>query len=161
MKLKNLLEKAVQLPESKREEAMEVLERHFKELNKQQKCELEEHLDFVVNGPELTKEAADESITEMYNDAGEEGRHFTHDEIKQIASTKGINFSTEDFNEFDFDWAVHMFYYDQNKFLKKIATDRSKILDYCAELALGFLDDPDAPNGGKGKAKKYIYAMKD
>lgn len=161
MKIKTLLEKASHLSEMKQEEVMEILEEYLHELEDDKLCDLEEELDFTILGPSLTKEQANAAIEHMYNDYGDAGRIYSVDEIKQIAITKSIDFHKENFNECDFDWAVHMFYYDQTKFLKKIASDRNKHLEYCADMAIGFLDDPDAPEDGKGKAKRYIYAMKD
>ena len=52
---------------------------------------------------------------------------------------------------------MHAMYYDHYDFMTMMTSDSGKIAEYSFKLAHGFLDDEDAPEHGKGKARKYFH----
>ena len=85
----------------------------------------------------------------MINEDGTTGPHWTVEQTSNVA--KQNNLRLENYNEYDWNYAMNMLYSDYYGVVQDDTNTYYK-------LAKKFLDDKDAP---EGKALKYYLAMKD
>ena len=101
-------------------------------------------VDLLLN-PHFTKETAEYVVGCFENKDGSKGGHWTYEQTTSVLKSRNL-----DYCEADWYYVLSMIYSD---YYKNGRTDDTYI-----ELAIDFLDDPDAPDC---KAKKYYLAMKD
>lgn len=160
-KIKRLIEKSMDmnLSREKVEETVDIMISYLYKLDKSDMRKMYMELDVAINGWELDKETAEHYVAKMENKDGTYGQHWTYEQVENYAKSKNIDLSKYEFSMCDLYWAMNMVYSDNYGIVEKMTTDVSKTTDFYAELALNFLDDDDAPR--LGKAKRYIYAMKE
>lgn len=160
-KIKRLIEKSMDmnLSREKVEETVDIMISYLYKLDKRDMRKMYMELDVAINGWELDKETAEHYVAKMENKDGTYGQHWTYEQVENYAKSKNIDLSKYEFSMCDLYWAMNMVYSDNYGIVEKMTTDVSKTTDFYAELALNFLDDDDAPR--LGKAKRYIYAMKE
>lgn len=109
--------------------------------------ELAEHfimkVDLLLN-PHFTKETAEYAVSCFDNKDGSKGHHWTYEQTSSVLKSKDL-----DYDEADWHYVLNMIYSDYYK--------SGRPDDTYIELAIDFLDDPDAP---EDKAKKYYLGMK-
>lgn len=151
-KISKMIEEAYSknLPEEKIEELAERMSLFVHNADWEDQKALAEDLDFIIYGPHFTKEKAMQAVSHMVNEDGTTGQHWTCEETRSVAESKGIYFSAEKFNEYDWYYVMNMLYSDYYNVL-------GNNTDSYAKMAMAWLRDKDAP---EGKAKKYCYAMK-
>lgn len=151
-KIKKLIEEAYEkkLPEEKIEEMADKISAVIHGIDEEEQRSLVEDLDFIIYGPHFTKEKAMYAVSQMVNEDGTTGQHWTCEETRSVAESKGVIFANERFNEYDWYYVLNMLYSDYYNIL-------GNNTDNYAKMALAWLRDKDAP---EGKAKKYCYAMK-
>lgn len=111
--------------------------------------EFRSELEMAINGPHFTEFSAEKAVSEMKNDDGTTGEHWTIDETSTVAEAKNIDFEKKKFNIYDWYYTMNMIYSD---FYLLHRGDATKV----SEMAILFLDDKDAP---EGKAWIYYEAM--
>lgn len=160
-KIKKLIEKSMDmhLPREKVDEVVDVMISYLYHLDKCYIKKMYMELDVAINGWKLDREQAEHYVSKMENKDGTEGQHWSYEQVEQYIKSKGMDLSKYEFSMCDLYWAMNMVYSDNYGIVEKMTSDVNKITDFYAELALNFLDDDDAPR--LGKAKRYIYAMKD
>lgn len=89
-----------------------------------------------------------QAVSNMKNEDGSTGGHWTLEQTTSVAKSNGIDFSK--FNEYDWNYVMNMMYSD---YYGAVANDTSSYV----RLALKFLQDKDAK---EGKAYCYYMAMK-
>lgn len=94
----------------------------------------------------LTKEDAEEWVEEMKTKDGRPGKRWSYDEIRQYAGNYGISGEQR---VIDFFAVVNMMYSDYCHVARKLGVDR---MEFYADMAKAFMDDPDAVDG---KLVKY------
>lgn len=155
-KIKKMMSEYASLSEHKKHEVWEIMEKYLKDLDEADKHEMGYELAVVVYGECLTEREAEHIVSEMYgHDA--HGEHWTMEEIKSLAHAKGVIFDKEHYSPGDLYAIMHAEYYDHYDFICMMTADHSKIAEYAFKLACGFLNDEDAPEHGKGKARKYFH----
>ena len=127
-------------------EQFDILKRSMPDLYKQMECELYQH----IYGPHFTSWKYDYAVSELENQDGSKGAHWTVQQITDYAKSKGIRFD-KNYNIYDFAYAMNMVYSDYYGSV----TDTT---DSYFMLAKAFIEDKDAPDG---KAFLYYKAMKD
>lgn len=151
-----MIDHYVGLSIEQKEHFREVMARHFKDLEHEEREALTYELAVVVYGECLTTEEAEHIVSKMYGH-GASGEHWTLDEIKSLAHNKGIEFEKEHYSLGDLYAIMHAEYYDHYEFICSLTSDHSRIAEYSFKLAHGYLNDEDAPDKGKGKARKYFH----
>lgn len=155
MKMKEMLKQYHALPEEKKERVWEVMESYYKDLPDCVKAEMGYELALIVHGEKLTDEEA-ETIVEKMSGHSESGKHWTLEQVRSFAMSKGVDFTKTHYSLGDLYAIMHAKYYDQYEFLRSLTSSDSGIAEYAFKLAQGYLDDEDAPEHGKGKARKYF-----
>lgn len=89
------------------------------------------------------------ATSKMVNEDGTTGPHWSVADTNSVAKSMGITF--DNFNEYDWNYAMNMIYSD---YYGVVANDTTSY----AKMAKKFLMDKDAP---QGKAFHYYLAMKD
>lgn len=97
---------------------------------------------------ELDKETAERWVDSMKNADGTQGEHWRIDQVKAIMSQKAI-----DRNIYEVYAVMNAMYSDYGKVLKKRGVTTP---DVYLEMALAFLDDPDAVPGKAAAYYEYI-----
>lgn len=87
------------------------------------------------------------AVTELKNEDGTEGGHWSESETTSVASSAGIGF--DKFNRWDWFYTLNMIYSD---YYNVIGSDTNMYI----KMAAAFLNDKDAP---EGKAFKYWMAI--
>lgn len=105
-------------------------------------------LHVMVNGSHFDRELAVFAVSEMVNEDGTKGPHWTIEETNSVATNSSVYF--DKFNEYDWFYVMNMIYSD---FFKVVGDNLSMYI----MLAKGWIMDADAP---EGKAFKYWMAMK-
>lgn len=159
-KFKKIVDDAMdkKLPREKIDEMLECVGMALHGLSEKERHELYMDLDVIVNGWKLDREQAEHYVSEMENKDGTDGGHWSYGQVEAYCSSKCLNFNNYDFCLADMYWAMNMERSDNYGIVEKLTSDTNKITEFYYELAMNFLDDKDAP---EGKAKRYIYAMKD
>lgn len=124
----------------------------MKEYNPQAYEEMEEAIYCMVHGYHFNEHNYRKALDGMINEDGTRGAHWTLDETNQVLRKFGIRM-TDDYNEYDFCYAMNMMYSDHYATAKKFNVNT---VDFYVELALDFLEDED---GISGIAYKH-YLMK-
>lgn len=98
----------------------------------------------------FTREIAEEWTSDMENEDGTRGPHWTMEQTKQVQAQRGIECDPLEF------WtAMNMIYSDYCKAAKKA---NANTIDFYADMAKAFLDDKDAP---EDKLARYYYYIAD
>lgn len=156
LSMKEVLHCYESMDTSKKEYVLGIMEEYYDKLPKFVKKEMGYELAVVTYGECLTEHEAEHIVSEMHGHNAS-GKHWTIDEIKSLAYSKGINFEKSHYSLGDLYAVMHAMYYDHYDFMTMITSDSGKIAEYSFKLAHGFLDDEDAPEHGKGKARKYFH----
>lgn len=140
------------IEEAKYEQLKDFAYRAFEMLRKTVDEDVYEEIEFIlykdVYGCHFNKWTLEKALSEMENDDGTTGGHWT---IEQTTSlVKNTNITFDHFNEYDFNYVMNMIYSDYYK-------AGGGNTNFYLELAKAFLMDKDAP---EGKALKYYLAMK-
>lgn len=141
---KHLLEKAT------KEQLEEFLKEEFDELKEKDRemyDELESKLYVSIYGKHFNEYLLEKATSEMINEDGTKGGHWTLRETNSVLSSNGINLSNENFNEYDFNYVMNMIYSD---YYGAVSNETSSYY----RLAMKFLKDKDAREG-----KAYCYYM--
>lgn len=155
-KMKQVIDAYNALPETKKHEVWEVMEKHYDALDEKTKKEMGYDLSLIVNGECLSLDEAQCIVAEMHGH-GESGEHWTPDEVRSVLSRSGVDIEKQHYSLGDVYAVMHAKYYDQHEFLHGLTTSPSTTAEYCMKMAQGFLNDDDAPEHGKGKARKYFH----
>lgn len=123
---------------------LDELKRTMPELYEQMECELYEH----IYGPHFTSWKYDDAVSELKNEDGTVGPHWTVQQITEYAKAHGLQY--RDYNEYDFAYVMNMVYSDYRGAVQD-STDAYFM------LARAFIEDKDAP---EGKAFIYWKAMR-
>ncbi|MBP3713414.1 MAG: hypothetical protein J6I69_02455 [Bacilli bacterium] len=110
--------------------------------------DIEMYLYKEVYGCHFTKWLLDKALSEMMNEDGSIGGHWTIEQTTSVAKNNNIEFNH--FNEYDFNYTMNLMYSD---YYGAVSNDVSSYL----KLARKFLEDKDS---NSGKALKYYLAMK-
>ena len=110
--------------------------------------ELEMKLYREVYGSHFNEWILDSALSELVNEDGTTGGHWTLEQTTSVAKNNGIAF--DKFNEYDWCYTMNMIYSD---YYGAVSND----LSVYVRLAKKFLDDKDAD---KGKAFRYYIMMK-
>ena len=146
--IKKMMDEYAALSEHKRHEVWEIMEKYYADLDESDKKEMSYELAVVVYGECLTAEEAQHIVHKMHD-----GEHWTMDEVKSLASAKGVNFEKEHYSVGDLYAIMHAEYHNHHEFIHSLTPDQGRISEYTFKLAHGFLDDEH----GKGKARKYFH----
>lgn len=101
-------------------------------------------------GYHFNDELLEHAYAVMVNDDGSKAPYFPLDDCEKLARRNNIRF--QNFNEYDFAYTMNMLYSD---YCQVLGTDGN----IYAKMALKFLDDPDAPDGGSTKALRYYLSV--
>lgn len=123
---------------------LDELKRTMPELYEQMECELYEH----IYGPHFTSWKYDEAVSDLKNEDGTVGPHWTAEQITEYAKAHGLQY--RGYNEYDFAYVMNMVYSDYRGAVQD-STDAYFM------LARAFIEDNDAP---EGKAFLYWKAMR-
>lgn len=111
--------------------------------------DVEMYLYKEVYGCHFTKWLLEKATSEMENEDGTKGGHWTVEQTTMVARSNGIEFKT--FNEYDFNYVMNMLYSD---YYGSVPNETNVYV----KMARKFLEDKDAE---EGKALKYYLAMRD
>lgn len=100
----------------------------------------------MINGPHFTKDLCEEALECIIEDYKVKEAEFQYDEAKQVAKKFGVEF--EDFNEYDWHYALNICYH----LFKDICKDD---IQMCAKLTYLWLCDKAIPEG-----KAFYHYMK-
>lgn len=160
MTMKETLREYQKLPEDKKEKVWEVMDKHYDALAECAKKEMGYDLAVVVYGDKLAEEEAERIVSEMHGH-GKSGMRWTMDDVRSFAASRGVDFAKTHYSLGDLYAVMHAQYYDQHVLLESLTSSSGPMAEYCLKMALGFLDDEDAPDHGKGKARKYFHFVVD
>ena len=110
--------------------------------------DLELYLYKELHGCHFTEWLVDKATSNMVNEDGSLGRHWTIEQTTSAAKQYGVSF--DKYNEYDWNYTMNMIYSD---YYGVISNDLSAYV----KLAKRFLEDKDAK---EGKALHYYLAMK-
>lgn len=130
----------------------EVLDDHFEELEKTHPdlyWEVMHELHILINGPYFDEECAKWAVSQMENEDGTIGQHWSVEETTAVAQQSGITFDT--FTIWDWYYALNMIYSD---YVAVIGNTPSTYIS----LAKAWMSDKDA---GLGKAYRYYMMISD
>jgi hypothetical protein len=102
----------------------------------------------LINGPYFDEECAKYAVSEMVNDDGTTGEHWTLEETTAVAQQNGITFTK--FTAYDWYFVLNMVYSD---YYSVFGADTSTYI----AVAKAWILDKDAP---VGKAYKYWEMLK-
>ena len=108
--------------------------------------EIEMDLYKEVYGCHFNKWLLEKATSDMVNEDGTKGPHWTVEQTTMVARSNGVEF--KDFNEYDWNYVMNMIYSDYYGVVPNETASYVK-------MSKKFLDDKDAP---KGKAL-YYYLM--
>ena len=111
--------------------------------------DLELYLYKEIHGCHFTDWLAEKATSNMINEDGSVGRHWSVEQTTNVARQNNITF--DHFNEYDWNYTMNMIYSD---YYGAVSNDTSAYI----RLARKFLEDKDAP---EGKALKYYMTFKD
>lgn len=100
-----------------------------------------------VCGPHFNEHTLSKALSNMANDDGTKGGHWSVQDTNNVAAQTGIQLNK--YNEYDWNYVMNMLYSDYYT----IGGDDPQ---FYARMAFRFLADTDAPDG---KAYKYYKAM--
>lgn len=120
----------------------------LKETNHDLYEELELHLYKELHGCHFTDWLVEKATSNMINEDGSVGRHWSIEQTNNIAKQNNISFTN--FNEYDWNYVLNMIYSDY------YGAVVNETLSY-VKLARKFLEDKDAH---EGKALKYYITFK-
>ncbi len=103
----------------------------------------------MVYGCHFNEWSLKEALSELENEDGSQGPHWTLEQTTSVAKERDIAFG-KGFNEYDWCYAMNMVWSD---YYKAVTDD---VASY-ARLAKRFLEDRDAP---PGKAFRYYVSMR-
>jgi len=127
-------------------ELTDILDDHFDEMemvHPESYWEVMNELHMVVNGPYFDEECAKYAVSEMVNEDGTTGGHWTYDDTTGVAQQNGITF--DKFNAWDWFYTLNMVYSDFSTIIG------SSVPSYI-QFAKTWLMDKDAKDG-----KAYLY----
>jgi len=101
----------------------------------------------LVNGEHFDEGMAIWAVSQMKNEDGTMGAHWTETDTTSVASSEGISF--DKFNRWDWYYVLNMIYSD---YYNVIGSDTSTYV----KMAKAFLMDGDT---AEGKAFRYMIAM--
>ena len=105
----------------------------------------------AVYGPHFDEKMAKYAVSQMMNDDGTKGEHWTPTNTLAVANSSNIVFTSTTFNEWDWYFTLNMMYSDYFKYL-------ASNTDAYVNLAKLYLNDADVP---VGKAYRYwSYVVK-
>lgn len=119
----------------------------LKETNKDVYEELELILYKRVYGCHFNEWLLEKALSELVNEDGTKGKHWSYEETRSVANQSNITF--EKYNEYDWCYVLNMIYSD---YYGAVPND----LSIYVKMAKKFLEDKDASDG---KALKYYLAM--
>ena len=119
----------------------------LKETNHDLYEELELHLYKELHGCHFTDWLVEKATSNMINEDGSVGRHWSIEQTNNIAKQNNISFTN--FNEYDWNYVLNMIYSDY------YGAVVNETLSY-VKLARKFLEDKDAH---EGKALKYYITF--
>lgn len=102
----------------------------------------------LINGYHFDEDTLHDALSSMVNDDGSRVPKWTVEETNQVARSNGISF--RDYNEYDWNYTMNMFYSDYCEVLGDNVSSYIK-------MSCKFLEDKDAP---EGKALRYAMCMK-
>ena len=120
----------------------------IKETNRELYDDLEMYLYKEIYGCHFNSWLLEKATSEMENEDGTKGSHWSVVDTNSVAKSNGIVF--DDFNEYDFNYVMNMMYSD---YFGSVNNDLTTYI----KMSIKFLKDKDAPTG---KALKYYLAMK-
>ena len=110
--------------------------------------ELEMHLYREMYGDHFNAWMLEKATTDMTNEDGTKGAHWTLDQTNQVARQYGIEF--KHFNEYDWNYVMNMIYSD---YYGAVSNETATYY----KMAKKFIEDKDAH---KGKALNYYLSIK-
>lgn len=124
-------------------ESFDELKRSMPDLYDAMECELYQH----IYGPHFNKWKYECASSELKNEDGTEGPHWSVEQITDYARSHGASY--RNYNEYDFAFAMNMAYSDYYGAVPDGTESYFRI-------AKAFIEDKDAP---EGKAFLYYKAM--
>lgn len=120
----------------------------FKEKHPNDYKEFEDKLFITMNGYHFNESMLNDALSTMQNSNGTKAPKWNLDETDYVARQNNI--SLKHCNKYDWNYVLNMMYSD---YCELFGESTSSYIN----LAIKFLDDPDAPDG---KALRYYLAMK-
>ncbi len=120
----------------------------LKKVDREMYEELEDDLYKEVYGCHFNKWLLEKALSNMKNEDGTTGGHWTVEQTNSVAKSNNIPFTN--FNEYDWNYVMNTVFSD---YYGAVPND----LSYYVSLSKKFLEDKDAP---KGKAYHYYIAMR-
>lgn len=120
----------------------------LKETNPKTYEDLENHLYIKIHGKHFSDWLVEKATSNMINEDGTVGAHWTVEQTTSVAKSNGIQF--DEFNEYDWNYVMNMMYSD---YYGAVPNDTSTYV----KMAKKFLQDKDAK---PGKALCYYLAVK-
>lgn len=120
----------------------------LKKVDREMYEELEEDLYKEVYGCHFNKWLLEKATSQMKNEDGTVGAHWTLEQTNSVAKSNGVSF--DKFNEYDWNYVMNMIFSD---YYGAIPDD----LNYYVKLSKRFLEDKDADYG---KAYHYYMSVK-
>ena len=109
--------------------------------------DLEMYLYKMIYGCHFSEWLLKRATTNMKNEDGTVGEHWSLEQTNMVARSKGLVFSS--FNQYDFNYVMNMIYSD---YYGAVPNDT----DTYYKMAIKFLSDKD---GKEGKAFSYYYKL--
>ena len=119
----------------------------IKETNHDLYEDLEMYLYKMIYGCHFSEWLLKKATSEMKNEDGTTGEHWTLEQTNSVARSKGVMFSH--YNQYDFNYVMNMLYSD---YYGSVPNDT----DTYYKMAVKFLNDKDSK---EGKAFHYYYKM--
>lgn len=107
-------------------------------------------------GPHFNEEWAMKVVSNMQNEDGTMGAHWTIEQTTSVAQQYGINFSK--YNKYDWFVAMNMFYSDFYKAV--ISMTNSDAVKHYVDLTKAWLEDKDVDEGKMWYYYKYVICDK-
>lgn len=102
------------------------------------------------NGYHFDAHILEKAYSSMINDDGSKAPYFPLEDCERYARRNGVTF--RNFNKYDYAYTMNMLYSD---YCQILGNDPETY----AGMAVKFLDDPDAPDGGATKAMHYYLTV--
>lgn len=96
----------------------------------------------------MDKETAEKWVRSMYSDSGHHGEKWTYEQTKQVMNQKDIHCDPAEFYA-----AMNAMYNDYSELAKKFGVNT---VDFYAEMAKAFLEDPDAAPDKLERYYRYV-----
>lgn len=111
-----------------------------------------------AHGPHFNEEYAMKAVSNMKNEDGTTGAHWSLEQTTSVAMQYGINLNSGKYNKYDWFVTMNMFYSDYYKAV--IGMTNSDNVKHYVELSKAWLEDKDVDEGKMWYYYKYVMCDK-